>query len=103
MKWFFGTLILIFVVLAISLIFNIMPGSNDAANIMSHDGRISGFWMGLIHGIIAPVSFIISLFNHNVNLYEIHNNGGWYNLGFVLGDGILFRKTKTRTVYKKKK
>jgi len=25
-----------------------------------------------------------------VNFYEVHNNGGWYNFGFVLGAGILF-------------
>jgi len=23
-------------------------------------------------------------------MYEIYNNGGWYDFGFVLGAGILF-------------
>ena len=24
----------------------------------------------------------------HVRLYEVHNNGGWYNFGFVLGAGL---------------
>jgi hypothetical protein len=25
-----------------------------------------------------------------VNIYEVHNDGNWYDFGFVLGAGILF-------------
>jgi len=49
------------------------------------DGSVAGFWLGLWHGLIVPISFFVSLLNGNVSLYEVHNNGGWYNLGFVLG------------------
>ncbi len=49
-----------------------------------------GFWFGLWHGVIAPFSFVISLFNDEVAMYGINNNGGWYDFGFVLGAGILF-------------
>jgi hypothetical protein len=45
----------------------------------------SGFWPGLWHGIIVPVTFVISLFNDNVNVYEVNNNGNWYDFGFFLG------------------
>jgi len=44
-----------------------------------------GFWYGLWHGIIAPISFIISLFSDDVTIYALYNNGGWYNFGFLLG------------------
>jgi len=44
----------------------------------------------LWHGIIAPITFIISLFTDSVSMYEVHNTGGWYDFGFVLGVGILF-------------
>lgn len=54
------------------------------------EGSIAGFWLGLWHGMISPGTFIISLFSDSVNFYEVHNNGGWYNFGFVLGSGILF-------------
>jgi len=32
-----------------------------------------------------PFTFIVSLFNPDVGIYEINNNGGWYNFGFVVG------------------
>ena len=50
----------------------------------------AGFFLGLWHGFISPVTFVISLFTNNVNLYEVNNNGNWYDFGFVLGAGILF-------------
>tara|TARA_R110002020_G_C15829421_1_gene734018 strand:- start:216 stop:497 length:282 start_codon:yes stop_codon:yes gene_type:complete len=49
-----------------------------------------GFWGGLWHGIIAPFSFIGSLFSDDIAMYAVNNSGGWYNFGFVLGAGILF-------------
>jgi len=45
----------------------------------------AGFWAGLWHGLICVVTFIISLFNNNVAMYEVNNTGGWYNFGFLLG------------------
>ncbi|MCX6167791.1 MAG: hypothetical protein NTX65_00505 [Ignavibacteriales bacterium] len=44
-----------------------------------------GFWYGLWHGMIMPISFIISLFNNQVAVYAVYNNGVWYNFGFLLG------------------
>lgn len=44
-----------------------------------------GFWWGLWHGIILPVTFIVSLFTDSVSIYEVDNNGNWYNFGFILG------------------
>jgi len=34
---------------------------------------------------ISVVTFIINLFNHDVKVYEVNNNGGWYNFGFLSG------------------
>ena len=45
----------------------------------------AGFWLGLWHGLIVPVTFVISLFTDSVNIYEVDNNGNWYDFGFVLG------------------
>lgn len=45
----------------------------------------AGFWMGLWHGAISVVSLIIHLFNDSVVIYEPHNTGGWYDVGFLLG------------------
>ena len=45
----------------------------------------AGFWHGLWHGIIAVIALIIHIFNENVLVYELHNTGGWYDFGFLLG------------------
>ena len=65
------------------------PGANVEEGVAARGGEIAGFWLGLWHGIIAPFTFVVSLFRDNVNVYEIHNNGNWYNFGFVLGAGVL--------------
>ena len=39
---------------------------------------------------VTLLTFIISLFRPNVQLYEVHNNGGWYNFGFIHGVMIIF-------------
>lgn len=64
-------------------------GVNPEVGVSPPDGDVAGFWLGLWHGVIAPVTFVISLFTDNVSLYEVHNNGNWYDFGFVLGAGIL--------------
>ncbi|MCG8572933.1 MAG: hypothetical protein MJB14_22600 [Spirochaetes bacterium] len=63
---------------------------NEFTDSEDSEGKIAGFWMGLWHGIIAPICFIISLFNKNVGIYELHNNGAWYHFGYILGLMIIF-------------
>lgn len=64
----------------------LLSGCADAIQYeYSKDIQQVGFWYGLWHGMIAPVSFIISLFDAKVAVYAVYNNGGWYNLGFLLG------------------
>ena len=67
-----------------------LAGPNTEAFLPDHQGNIAGFIMGLWHGCIAPVTFVISLFSDSIHMYEIHNNGGWYDFGFVIGAGIIF-------------
>lgn len=66
------------------------PGPNPVRNMADRSGEVAGFWLGLWHGIIAPIAFFISLFSDTVNVYDVHSNGNWYDFGFVLGAGILF-------------
>ena len=49
---------------------------------MAHD---AGFWMGLRHGFIIVITFIVSLFSDTVRIYESHNSGALYDLGYVIG------------------
>ena len=87
----------LFFALLISLLILVIAGCtagpNEMVNSPDEEGKIAGFWQGLWHGIISPVSFLISLFSDTVHTYEIHNNGGWYNFGFLLGASIIFGGT----------
>ena len=65
-------------------------GANPEAGNPGVDGDVAGFWLGLWHGLIAPITFIVSLFSDTVNIYEVHNNGNWYNFGFIMGAGVWF-------------
>ena len=44
-----------------------------------------GFWLGLWHGFIFPVAWVVSLFVGKVAIYAVPNNGGWYDFGYFLG------------------
>jgi len=66
------------------------------------DTEPAGFFMGLWHGIISFVTFIISLFNENVNIYEINNSGWPYNLGFILGIMIVYGGSSKGTCRRKR-
>ena len=66
------------------------PGVNPLVNEPAENGRVADIGQGLWHGIIAPVTLIMSFFNENVQMYEVHNNGKEYNLGYLLGVAIVF-------------
>lgn len=66
------------------------PGANSLVDTANSKGYVAGFWDGLWNGVISPVTFIISLFDKTVQMFEVHNNGAWYNLGFLLGVSIVF-------------
>ena len=44
----------------------------------------AGFFMGIWHGWIAPLSLIVGIFKADVRLYEVNNTGWWYDLGFYV-------------------
>ncbi len=78
------------------ILFAIMAllGCAEQVDIIESTGeRIYGFWFGLWHGIIAPISFFGSVFSDDIAMYAVNNTGGWYDFGFVLGAGILGRIT----------
>jgi hypothetical protein len=66
-------------------------------------GKVYGFWNGLWHGMIAGLTFIGSLFNHDIAVYAVNNNGAWYNLGFLMGAGASLGSSRTVYVYRKKR
>ena len=87
MKRLFAVFMISMMMLAIS---GCAAGPNEIVNIPDEEGKVAGFWQGLWHGFISIFTFLISLFSDTVHIYETHNNGGWYNFGFLLGASIIF-------------
>jgi hypothetical protein len=79
---------------------NILAVAGPNSKFQQPEAKPAGFWAGLWHGIILPITFIIRLFNPNVGIYEINNNGRWYDFGFFLGvSGSVGGGTRTVYVY----
>lgn len=77
---------ILFSVLLIALVFAACtPGANDQLGNADSYGAVAGFWRGLWHGLIIVFTFVVSLFTDQVSIYEVHNNGAWYNAGYLLG------------------
>ncbi|MCR8656684.1 hypothetical protein [Paenibacillus endoradicis] len=78
-----------------TLLTGCIPG--DGNNNAEHH---AGFFMGIWHGWIAPISLLLGLFNHDIRLYETYNSGWWYDFGFYIavisgfGGVSLFRRKK---------
>ena len=56
-----------------------------------------GFFLGLWHGFIFPVAWVVSLFTDKVAVYAVPNSGGWYDFGYFVGIvflGVGARKSK---------
>jgi hypothetical protein len=68
----------------------VAPGPNELAMTPNPEGNVAGFWQGMWHGFTTPVTFLMSLLNNNVTIYEVHNNGGWYNFGYIIGLSMIF-------------
>ena len=87
MKRLFGVFMILMMVFAIS---GCAAGPNELTDLPDGEGKVAGFWQGLWHGVISPFAFLVSVFSDTVHIYETHNNGGWYNFGFLLGASIIF-------------
>jgi hypothetical protein len=82
LRWILVAVVLLLVLAACA------AGPNPATDVPSSSGDLAGFWTGLWQGLIVPVTFIVSLFSDTVGIYEVHNTGGWYDFGFVLGASV---------------
>lgn len=83
-------LLLPVLVLVMLALVSCTAGPNALENSAGGNNEVAGFGRGLWHGFICLFTLIASAFSNSVTIYEVHNNGGWYNLGFVLGVMMFF-------------
>lgn len=48
------------------------------------DTEPAGFFWGIWHGWLAPISLVMGFFNEHIRVYEPLNTGWWYDFGFYM-------------------
>ncbi len=80
----------VLLLLLLNLLAGCAPGVNQFKGTANHQNVVAGFWLGFWQGFIAPIVFVVSLFRHSLSIYEVHNNGAWYNFGYLFGLACFF-------------
>ena len=70
-------------ILVILMLFILVPGCAPGGGTHS-PGYPAGFFSGIWHGWITPVTLIVGLFNPAIRVYEPFNTGWWYDFGFYI-------------------
>ncbi len=88
------SIVVVFIIITLT---GCVPGDGSYTS-----AKPAGFFWGVWHGWIAPISLIIGLFNENIRVYETINTGWWYDFGFYIaiisgfGGFSLFRKKSSK-------
>lgn len=72
-------LLIILSIAVMALLSGCIPGDGKHTS-----SKPAGFFWGIWHGWIAPISLIGGIFNSNIRVYEFMNTGWWYDLGFYM-------------------
>ncbi len=71
--------IIVVIIIMAFLLTSCIPGDGKHTS-----QKPAGFFWGVWHGWVAPVSVIIGIFNHDIRVYESNNTGWWYDFGFYI-------------------
>ena len=86
---------------AIGVLLLLAACARQVPEAVEHARQTPGFLWGLWHGFVFPFAWIGSLFDPDIAVYAVPNNGGWYDFGYflgvtVLGGGSFFGSRKAR-------
>jgi hypothetical protein len=93
--------LLVLVLLFVTILAGCAAGLNVCKGTANDHNAVAGFWLGLWHGFIAPIVFVASVFKSTLTIYEVHNNGAWYNFGYLFGLACFFGGSGNRTARRK--
>lgn len=58
--------------------------ANSVEDTPNDEGRVDGFADGFFHGLTIFFALVASSCA-DVGIYEVHNNGIWYDIGYLIG------------------
>ena len=93
--------IFVLALLSVTILAGCAAGQNVCKGVANDHNAVAGFWLGLWHGFIAPFVFVASLLKSTLTIYEVHNNGTWYNFGYLFGLACFFGGSGNRTARRK--
>ena len=70
---------IVIIILFVSFLIACLPGDGKRTS-----ENPAGFFSGIWHGWVAPLSLVFGIFNGNIRVYEVNNTGWWYDLGFYM-------------------
>lgn len=73
---------LLFIVM-FALVFLLLTGCLPGDQGYSEE-KPAGFFWGVWHGWVAPISLLVGIFNSDVRIYEVINSGWSYDFGFYI-------------------
>ncbi len=73
-----------FALIALALVAALFLSSCLPGDGKSSAEKPAGFWTGIWHGWVAPISLVAHFFNKSIRVYETANSGWWYDFGFYL-------------------
>ncbi len=93
--------LLVLLLLFMNILAGCAAGPSQYKGTANEHSEVACFWLGLWQGFIAPFVFVVSLFKSNLSIYEVHNNGAWYNFGYLFGLACFFGGSGNRTARRK--
>lgn len=82
---------LLFMAVAMMFLFTGCADASHVQECLPPEEHTYGFWGGTWHGMIMVFSFVGSLFNDNIAVYAVNNNGAPYDFGFVGGFWMILK------------
>lgn len=74
-----GMLLIVLIIIMAFTLTGCLPGDTRFTS-----DEPAGFFWGIWHGWLAPLSLILGLFNDSTRVYEPNNVGWWYDFGLYI-------------------
>lgn len=86
----------------VTLLLSACGTENPLKNVpLEQTNEVYGFFSGLWDGLTATLAFLCNLFGGHYGIYQVHNNGNLYDLGFLIGIGAFAKGTSEAVSHKK--